>query len=175
MRGILKRLFNVQETLPRFPLGYLSVCVIGMARVSNVDSSESGKVDILGVCSWCTTTAELLSRKTLFDPCYVAHIPISYLSTSQKAIHFSNVCKEDAAVCYFSYRKNFQSLSGSKLKCSLHILSRIQRPVSVISDLIASSCKKVVRDKRKKNLLNFDSWLFVYLVNLDIECRLELY
>ncbi len=56
-----KETFKCTRDLPSFPLGYLRGCVIGLAWA--VDSSESGKVDILGVCSWCTTAAELLSKK----------------------------------------------------------------------------------------------------------------
>lgn len=48
----------------------------------------------------------------------------------------------------FPTARNFQCLSGSKLICSQHILTSIQITISVISDLIASSCKKVVRYKK---------------------------
>jgi len=46
---------------------------------------------------------------------------------------------------FFPTARNFQSLSGSKL-----IYYSQKKTISVISDLIASSCKKVVRYKKKK-------------------------
>lgn len=75
-------------------------------------------------------------------------------------------------ILFFPTARNFQSLSGSKLICSRHVLSRIQRTVSVISDLIASSYRKVVRLKKNSWTLipGFLSFRKTLILNAGSSC-----